>query len=500
MRNIRNLMYFLIGFLAMCILGISTANAASYDGLDHINRIIQNAKGVTTVATSSGGVAVTASGAVDVTTKAGKIAVPTSFTANIGRRGVAKVAARAASRIIGAVGVAVTAYEVYKWYVDSGIYVCPPEDGFFCKPISTTSAHVYYRNGSPSRDKVYLEIADACNAWLSERSADYQSRYPSYAGFEETVISNRSRFYCLFNKADGGILKADYFFDSNCPASKPYVVDNYCSATPTNEPMSEPDLTDHADDYIEGNPNSGKDVWDGSWNDYENNPNVVDMPEISGDTEIQVDAPPVQTDWRDTGTTTKTLDDGSTQETTTKERTVVIPEISGTTKDDIKIQYIPTTETTTTTTTTAPDGSTSTSTETRTTIEPAATPSTQTQSDYPTDYNREETQKEIKDILDCSQPENADLFKCQTIGETPPDVPPAELPVEEISGSFSVLPFATNKSCPADVTYDLMGNSYTYSWAPLCDSLLKVRPIFIAFGTITASYMFLTAFGVGRKS
>lgn len=144
MKNVWRCILCLVGLVASV-----SASAQTYDGLDHLNRIIRGTPGITTAAIN-GGVTATATGAVNFATETGlRIPVPTTVTASISGAAIARGAARVAMRTIPWVAAAAVIAEVASAVKDSGIVVCPPP-AFFCKQAEPT--YWYRSTGGTFRD------------------------------------------------------------------------------------------------------------------------------------------------------------------------------------------------------------------------------------------------------------------------------------------------------------------------------------------------------------
>lgn len=92
--------------------------------------------------------------------------------------------------------------------------------------------------------------------------------------------------------------------------------------------------------------------------------------------------------------------------------------------------------------------------------------------DLPDDYNRESTQQEIKDALteQATAPENPDL----------PVVTPVLPEPVELGGGYT---------CPADITFNAMGRSMTYSWGPICNFAETVNPVVVLAGIALGAFI-----------
>lgn len=65
------------------------------------------------------------------------------------------------------------------------------------------------------------------------------------------------------------------------------------------------------------------------------------------------------------------------------------------------------------------------------------------------------------------------------------------IPTSNIPVSISSVSFASNAACPQPVSTVLFGRTYAISYTPLCDYASMRRPLFLAFGAFTATFIFI---------
>ncbi len=87
---------------------------------------------------------------------------------------------------------------------------------------------------------------------------------------------------------------------------------------------------------------------------------------------------------------------------------------------------------------------------------------------------------------DCDKQPNSIGCSAWGDGGTPPAIPQTNIAV-----TYTPLSFAGAGSCPADVTFAMLGKSYAISWSPMCGLMQTLAPIFLALGAAAAALIFM---------
>ncbi|HVL77380.1 MAG TPA: hypothetical protein VM406_15305 [Noviherbaspirillum sp.] len=392
-----------VAFVAALLLPLPAL--ADYAGLKQINDIIRGAPGVSTVATGAG-VSATASGVHTASTNGLKIPVPTSATAHIPKASVA-TAARAAVRLMGPIGTAATAYNIYRELQDSGLHTCPPPD-FFCKQVPEQV------NPRPAHHRLYFEVTPGKN-YAQEIDACWDSKtvqYDNNPNGDARVKTATSVKVGAETTYQGNVVKPcqtvggtqpNYVYNYvrfhqwlSCPSG--YTLNtatNMCvSNTTVTRPFSDPEFDQELLDRINANPERAKRYYDAIQNDLDRT--WYPLPRealVPTNTPVDVSAPPVSTPQRTVQTETITKPDGTTETRTKTEQTTVTPQRTGTTTGNTQVTYP---SSTTQITTIVNNTTNETTTHTTVINHPAESPS---ELEIPEDYAREGTLGEVLEAI-----------------------------------------------------------------------------------------------------
>lgn len=334
----------------------------TYSGLDGIlNKIIMATPGLNTVGIANG-VTVAAADSVMVTNGALRIPMLATATATVGK---ASMAAAAGKLLLNAnaLGLAVTAFQVYQWVKDSGIQVCPPP-GMFCKPTPSAQLpgtfSLYNFGGS------YTSTASACQVAIDRYKHDYPNNPTIQAWSFGSVdqrpdINFQNAYSCKSSSGD----EVDIVIRQT---TTPCTVDS-CN---TNTPYTQEELVT-AVTGTNWDPDRSKKMRDALVADSAAHPGILTTNDVTPyASPVTVTAPPVTTPQTVTRVATITNPDGTTSTQTTKAMTTVTPVQTGTTLADSKLDPRVSTVTTTTTV-----NNTTNATTTNTTTTNPATPATE---------------------------------------------------------------------------------------------------------------------------
>lgn len=472
MKHLKNLLWFFVGISIAAAVMIPSAYAQTAHVDPAFNRImngiVSNTPGVTTTSIPSG-VSTTGTGTSTVTTASGlRIPIPESSSANVSKAAIAAAASKLAKKAIPIAGAAYTAYEIYKAYKESGLQICAPPD-FFCRPssdfplVTDTSGLYYLRNGGTGP---------------ASQAAAQNCAYAT--GYGVAFIQKATEGSLLI-----GCYKADGTVTSKYNGTSNDINANLESGTITTVPaplvpQTEAQLEQALLDKMNADPEFSKKYYDAVRADYKrlgiidgSYPLPLDTPLnfppdtaiiLPPDTPLSTNIPNVYTPEKTVKTRTIPLSDGSINTETTKESTKVEPTKTGTTVGDTKISYPTTTTQTVTTTNNTTNITNTTTTETK--ESPQAEPP--------------------KDPVDpCKL--NPNRAGCALLGEPPPA---EEIPKQDVPISVTPVPFASAAGCPSSESFQAYGaKSITYQ--PMCDTMTKFRPLFLALASLTAAIVFM---------
>ena len=373
------------------------ANAqTSYEGLNHINRIIQGAPSVSTV-NISGNVAATASGPVTVRTPSGfSIPVPTSATATVPKAAVAKAAAKFAARAVPFVGTGFAAYDLYNEIKNSGIQTCPPPD-FFCRPsVPTTVPNFRWTPAGYGGWHVTPELAaEFASKLVCQANTSYSGCYVKQLFLNHAENATAQIEYNVGLGKSNTLVTIQRYV--GCPDN--YALSNgVCTYTGTVQPggkYTEAELEQALLDKINADSANSKRYYDALRADNARNRMLQDSEIVDPATPVVYNAPPVTTTERVVSTQTFTNPDGTTSTQTTKETVKVTPTTSGTTVGTGSITF----PSQTTTTTTTVNNTTNNTTTTTTVVNNEPAIAEPAPLEIPNDYNKEATQQKILDEL-----------------------------------------------------------------------------------------------------
>lgn len=388
----------------------SVGSASTANTTRIINDIIRRTPGITSRTTTGTGVTVAARGVTDVAAGRGlTIPIPTGASAAVSAGRIAGIAARAV-RWGSFAGIASM---VLPWLAErSGIVTCPPPD-FFCKPGSEEGVDpisggwtVPDSFSSPTRQiKAGTNVAACEKLQLAQRT--FQPTMTSYWGGWQAITAGGSHYCASTNQPNTrfGLTPAP----ATCPDGSTKKNGTDCVIVGPLRPATEPEIGAGIEDAITGNPTRVGQAYDAI-----NNAGVAVF--SPADPVVVEPSAPVSAPQKMT-VTQQSKPDGSIDTQVTVIETVVKPKVDGNTIGDTKITYPTTTTTTTKTTNNVTNITTTTTTVTNTTYPPVnsplpekpivdypdspASPATPTEkTEFPTDYNREVTQKSILSKLE----------------------------------------------------------------------------------------------------
>jgi hypothetical protein len=372
-----------------------------------MKQLTAGAGGATVNAVSTGAV-VTAAGDVLVPASGLKIPVPVSVAANVGKARIA-AAALGCTNPIGAVVCAATAaqvgHELLNQDTGFGRYrKCP--DGiyaFICRESNPLSAPVTHFTGSVLPG-VYMPTGQAyCDAVLA---SSWGAARPAVTSLTHVVRWPANNDYCGYGAGNGNFAD-DALRVQRCAPSG--------TAPNTSKPL-EQQCGSEASQLIPASPAEiGESLQQRMDADFQANRRLVEamrrdqaaaeaggrtqpdeLKPVVASTPVTVTAPPVTSPESVISVGTKPLPDGSTDTTTTKQRTTVTPQVSGSTVGDVQIKYPSQTTVTQTTVNNVTNNTT-----TNTSVVNNPTPQEKA-GDFPDDYAREETLQKVADALDTS--------------------------------------------------------------------------------------------------
>lgn len=357
--------------------------AGTYAGYDHIQRIIANTPGVSTIAVGQG-VSASASGAVTVSTNGLKIPVPTAVTATIPKSAIAR-ASSAVLRKIPYLGYAAIGYDIYSAIKNSGVTVCPASQGFFCTPITTSATAYFYWTGDSGTQ--FSDPESACKNRMTSSIFDYVTN-------QKDISTTSAQIDCMGHTTTNStvtLITRAYRYSSTCTAGYSYNYTTHACVPTDVVALSDTELEQTLQQKMDADYTLNKKLYDALRADMKNKGLIVPLDTVvPADTPVSVVASPVTTPQTTTKTVTVTNPDGTTSTVTTKQQVTVTPTTTGSTVGDTVVNYTPQTTTTTTTTNNSTN---QTTTSTSVVNSPVAQPTTDLK--LPDDYNREATQKSI---------------------------------------------------------------------------------------------------------
>jgi hypothetical protein len=390
------------------VLGAHLGNAnaqvpppVSYVGMDHIARIIAGTPGLTVIGITDG-VTVAAGGAATVSVGAINTLVPVTATATIGKAAMAKAAAKFLFTGLSGVGTAITAYQVYQWYADSGYYLCPAgSPNVFCKTLASPGGQVVSGQTGYTEAQYqtsgYSTALDACiysgNRFITSSPAGYYNG-PPWLGTNTGVASSTGSYCYVFNTRAGGTPGGGWAISvggvSVCPVGST-LTNGACVTNPAPQVgfASEPEV-ETAFTGTNWDPNRSKKLYDALVADRAYKDHLADL--FPPETPIAWNAPPVTIPQ----TVVKTADianpDGTHSTETTKIGGTITPTPAGPTLLTPGLGF-PTTINTTITNINNTTNAQTVNTTNNTLASPVAP------ADYPTDYARDVTVGKIVDQL-----------------------------------------------------------------------------------------------------
>ncbi len=77
---------------------------------------------------------------------------------------------------------------------------------------------------------------------------------------------------------------------------------------------------------------------------------------------------------------------------------------------------------------------------------------------------------------------------CVALGEVPEG---EKITALDVPVTFASVVFGSSSGCPAGIPFSMFGISYSISYAPMCDLMLLLRPLFLALGAAAAAWLFM---------
>jgi hypothetical protein len=384
----------------LAMLGASAAASAqvSYSGLDHINRIIAGASGVTAIGITDA-VAVSASGVASVAVGSINVAVPATATATLGKAAMAKAAARFVVGLGSGVGIALTGYDIYNWYIDSGYKPCPISSGaIFCKSAIAPSTVItgYFDDGANAPEGGTLRYSTKtalCDVWKTARG------FPSYTIIPQSLINGYTdNGICQYMDPNNGAINEWYHSKTAATCPTNYTLSaGVCNYTgPAPAPVGNPYSPAELEDLTVGpspnwDANRSKRMYDALVKDKQYQNHQAEL--WPSGTPLAWTAPPVTSPSKVVETVTypapAPAPAGQTETKKTEVVATVSPQAAGPTFATPGLNFPSSTVTTVTTTNNTTLVS-NVSTVNNTLAAPVAA------LDFPTDYNREVTQQKIE--------------------------------------------------------------------------------------------------------
>lgn len=482
MKPIRNFMWFCVGLLisaGLFFVPYAHAQMAPYPQVTgpfspyppqynpYLPNPVTGAPSAISQATSAG-VNATQSGTAVVKTAAGvRIPVPVSQTANVSKAAISQAAracftSPAAAAACGAAAAAVAALAekniCYSTVVPGLPYICGPDAPSPAMPPYPLESSGWYGVGTCTTQNtcsfgVVVEKLVLSGCGPGGKSPTYGAPFLQNGGVRTVNVQCRT----ASNEGPYGAGNANTL--TNPP---PY--------TSPVRPWTDSEVATILQQKMDADFANNRLLYDAMKKDEAANPNRdASLNPIKSDTPVSVNAPPVTSPERTVSETTIPKPDGSTDTKTVTEKTTVTPTTTGTTQGDTKTTYPSQTITTTT-------------------ITNNVTNTTTTETNITNNLPAESEQEEEKDPCETSP----DRAGCAKLG-TPPvaeDIPTLDIPV-----SVTPVIFASSASCPPDLTYEAFG-ARNISYAPLCNKMSEVRPIFLALGAFASAIIVMGFFRI----
>lgn len=448
----RRVLSFLLACLICFYSVFSQAAAATYSGYSGVPAIVNGTPGKVATVSLDAVVDATVLDQVVVATKAGSVTVPVSTTAAVDAAAIGT----AASRMVPYVALALTAAQVavalknagfrYGSCAHPGLIVGPATS--YCKPDPTTA--VVWRGAGGQF--TYSTPDSACQSLPDFGSGSQYS-------FTRVVVSpDGLSGVCMGSNSNGESAVAN-------TVSQPNANPGFTSA-------SADDIAGALKLKIISDSNARKAMYDAIKSDLASNPGLQnsDTNPVQQTTPISVSAPPVTGPVSSPSIQTIQNPDGTTSTQSSTQQTTVTPTTTGTTVADSQTTFPSKTTTVITTT-----NNTTNQTTTTTNVSNNPTPT-----EFPDDYNREVTQKQIeKDLNTDAAPQPPDLSTVPTqIASAQQDDStdftniPTQLPGDK-SNWFSWVWTPPVGSCvPSTATLSGVAVSLDY-----CPTVLKIRDV-----------------------
>jgi len=343
----RNLYYFCLGLLiSVALFFVPYAHAFTDPGpLPQTSAIV---RGLGSVTTSAVGTGVVATSAGDVLVQPSGLRIPVSVAAQVERAAIVKAAGKIAAKAIPFVGTAIALAELADLLREKGYrstaagdaleYPEHPDVGGDALGTGYCSGgFVSGKCGVPAR--IFKSAAAACHDL-------HTSGYASFDAAWNVVesVSGSSTLTCTLTITSKTNPNNSQIATGSIVRKLDFYVPEYILAT---EVQTQADV----DERLRQQQEYQKTLYDAIRSDQRNYSG--DWPDAynptDGNTPLVVTAPPVTSPERVTKTETRANPDGSTDTTTTKEKTVVSPTTTGTTVNDSRTTFPSQTVTTSTT-------------------------------------------------------------------------------------------------------------------------------------------------------
>lgn len=398
-----------------------------------------------------------------------KVSVPVQGKVSLGSAGLALKALMCLPPYspIGIIACVSTVAEVLKELDEHGTFGrCPDGSAdFICKPSGDLSDGKLYRamdsgNGWTAWDTWLASPELACRNLAQLRTQYGVNTTYSYGSSTATTCTMP---WVVSGGGSGTMVKNIGSQASSCPIGWYVASGGGCTQDPDLVPTSAADLQAEMNRILFQESNLNKSLWEAMASDQRAHPDTFppSASPVDATTPVATVAPPVTSAPREISRQTVSNADGTSSTVVDTEVVTVTPKVTGSTAGDTAVTY-PSTSTITTVTTNNTTGATTTNSTITNNAAPDPTP----------------------DPCDA----HPDRAGCSLLG-SPPD--PEAIPKVESPVSYSPVSFASSASCPSDIGFSAMGHTYAISYAPMCDLMTKLRPLFLALGAAAAAWIFM---------
>lgn len=446
----------------------------------------------TTVGTANG-VSLTTSGAATAVKNGTKFNIPVSLTTQISKANVAKAtvgAFKIARGLAGPVGMALTAFEVYKMIKDSGLTPCAPPDHFCSTGAGTVVDPVsgyFYAVGSTGS---FPTPVKACEYAVS--------RNPGWGTGVQMFTDTGGNAWCGTKEPLYGWAQMISYMVT-CPSDATLIRTRGCvsNSGAASSPASDADIETKLNASL-SNAATGAAAAKRAWDAAEEvnaiaraNGKTPVAPEVMVPPTSQTSmvASPVTTPPVTTSTQQYTDASGVAQTRTNQESSTITPVQTGN-GSATNISYKVSNVTTTTQTNNTSQSTSNPPSTTITTEHSGVSIPAEVTVDLPTDYNREVTQQAI--AADIQAMRNACRDNPRRAGCAEFDVPPVAeaIPRKEVPITYTPVAFSSAATCPAPITFDMYGPRQI-DYLPMCDLMTRLRPLFLACAAAGAALIFM---------